>query len=182
MIYEKLVGLLPQKMIDDGYAENFKKVLKVYSDIASINDNENVGYGKILDIYEAVGNGIDFIGNMYAVFRVEGEPDLIYRERIINTVIARRTPTTIPELQQAIDSIVENGKLHIYENHRGDSASVYITGSANEDDVRRSFSLIKEFLPAGVGLTVPVVTFAKWQSIKDQFRTWESLKDEGYIW
>lgn len=182
MIYEKLVGLLPQKMLEDGYAENFKKVLKIYADITSINDNENIKYGRILDIYGAEGAGIDFIGNMYYVFRIEGESDLIYRERIINTVIARRTPTTIPELQQAIDSIVENGKLHIYENHRGDSASVYITGSANEDDVRRSFSLIKEFLPAGVGLTVPVVTFLKWQNIKDQFRTWNSLQEEGYIW
>ena len=182
MRHDEILSLLPYEIQREGNGENIKKILKVYSDILSVNDNESVKYGNMLDIYSAVGTGLDFIGNMYSVFRETGEKDDIYRDRIINTIINRKTPTTIPELQQAIDSIVVNGRIFIRENHSDRPASVYLTGTAGEEGVSRSLGLVRQFLPAGVGLYVPVVSFETWQQINDQFTSWESLSDEGYIW
>lgn len=182
MTYDEIFELLPNVLKEEGVATNFKKVLEVYAQTTSYNDRDSVRYGNVLDIYSASNGEIDFIGNMYYVFRIIGETDYDYRERIISTIISRRAPVTLPEIQQAVDSVVDNGKLYILENHQGKPANIFITGTANEDSIRRTLSLTKEFLPAGVGLFVPVVSFNKWQSIKDQFTTWQSLKDRDFIW
>ncbi|MGL5711507.1 MAG: hypothetical protein ACRCX2_00690 [Paraclostridium sp.] len=182
MTYEKLFELLPSALKEEGVATNFKKILEVYAETTSYNDEESIRYGNMLDIYGAKNGEIDFIGNMYSVFRNTGETDYDYRERIISTIISRRTPVTLPEIQQAVDSVVDNGKLYVLENHQGKPANIFITGTANEDSIRRTLSLTKEFLPAGVGLFVPIVSFPTWQSIRDQFTTWQSLKDRDFIW
>lgn len=182
MIYENLLNLLPSRLKEDGNAENLKKIIKVYSDITSNNDESNLRYGNLLDIYGAVGGEIDFIGNMYYVFRTVGEADSIYRDRIVSTIIARRTPTTIPEIQNAIDSVVSSGHLSVLENYNNSPASVYLTGTADEESILRSLDLAKRFLPAGVSLYVPIVSLNTWQSVKDQFTAWQSLEDENYIW
>ena len=49
-------------------------------------------------------------------------------------------------------------------------------------EVEKALKISKSFLPAGVYVIVPVVSFKIWQSIKDQFDTWQSLMDRDYIW
>lgn len=182
MNYERVIGMLPSELKQDGRATMFKHIIGIYSSYADGGDILNNAYGSVLDIFGAVSEEIDFIGAMYGIFRNENETDEMLRERITNTVINRKTPTTIPELQQAMDAIVSSGKLYILENHQGKPCNVYITGTSDEESINRALSLIRQFLPAGVRSIIPVASFEKWQNIKDQFTSWNSLGEEGYIW
>lgn len=179
---DRVIGMLPYEMQDPNNSINLKKILGIYGDIVDLGDEFTQHYRDVLDIYGAVGQEIDFIGAMYDVFRISGEQDEPYRERIITTIVKRKTPTTIVELQQAVDSIVTVGKLYVMENHNDRACNVYLTGTADEDSIRRSISLIRNFLPAGVYALIPIVSFATWQNVKDQFDYWSSLKKDDIIW
>lgn len=182
MTYEQLLKLLPYEMQSDENSTDFKKILYIYSKLTNSGDELNRKYGEVLDIYGANGYEIDFIGNMYGTFRFEEESDDLYRDRIISTLISRKTPTTLPELQQAIDSIVRTGKLYVLENYDGRVCNVYLTGDSDEESINRAYKLVNQFLPAGVYAVIPVVLFNRWQDVKDKFSTWGSLEEEGYIW
>ena len=174
--------MLPTELQGADKAPMFKELLGIYAEYADAGDALSNSYGGVLDIYGANGSEIDFIGSMYGVFRYASEEDEIFRNRIVSTVIERKTGTTLPELQEAIDSVVETGKLYILENHDGLPCNVYLTGTADETSVDRALSLIRKFLPAGVRSIVPVASFEAWQNISDQFTSWGSLGDEGFIW
>lgn len=180
--YTRLFSMLPTEMKPDDKSVNFKTILGVYSEFADYVDEKNETYGNTLDIYEATGQRVDFIGALYAVFRNTNESDNDYRERIISTVIERKVPTSLPRLQEAVDSIVSSGRVYILENHQGKPCSVYLTGTADSDSTNKALKLVKRFLPAGVGLIVPVVAFDTWQNVKDQFPSWDSIGQDGYIW
>ena len=182
MNYERLFSMLPTELKPSDKATMFKTILGVYASYADTGDTLNASYGNVLDIFSAVAGEIDFIGAMYGIFRYDGELDSPFKERIINTVINRKTPTTIPELQQAMDAVVDSGKLYILENHQGKPCNVYLTGTSNEQSINRALTLVRQFLPAGVRSIIPIVSFEKWQNIKDQFTSWDSLGEEGYIW
>lgn len=180
--YNRLFEMLPNEMKPDDRSNMFKDFLKIYGEYADSGDTLNRCYGGLLDVYGAHKEELDFIGAMFTVFRLDFETDDSFKNRIVSTVIERKVPTTIPELQQAIDAIVTNGRLYILENHNGMPCSVYITGTADEESVNRAISLVKRFLPAGIKLIIPVVSFDIWQNIRDQFVSWESLGETGYIW
>jgi hypothetical protein len=110
------------------------------------------------------------------------EADVDFRIRILRTLTARKIPTTIPELQQAIDSVVTGGKLHVYENHMGGACNVYLTGTADEDSIKNAVESIKAFLPAGVMIVIAVVSFEIWLSVREQYDTWNSLLELDLIW
>lgn len=180
--YDKLYEMLPNELKPDECATNIKAVLKIYASYCDSGDKLTNEYRELLDIYTAVGNEIDFIGAMFSVFRDIEEVDSDYKNRIVSTIQNRKTPTTIPEIQQAINSIVESGHLYVLENHNGKPCNIYLTGTADSESINRALNLIDSFLPAGVYSIVPIVSFETWQNIKDQFPTWDSLGLEGYIW
>lgn len=180
--YDKLYEMLPNELKPEECATNIKTVLKLYASYCDSGDKLTYEYRELLDIYTAIGNEIDFIGVMFSVFRDIGEEDTPYKNRIIKTIQNRKTPTTIPEIQQAINSVVETGQLYVLENHNGKPCNVYLTGTADSDSINRALILIDSFLPAGVYSIVPIISFEAWQNIKDQFPTWDSLGLEGYIW
>lgn len=180
--YVKLYDMLPSELVPDGNAENIKTILKVYATYCDSGDLLSRDYAEMLDIYSAVGGEIDFIGAMFSVFRNIEEQDNDYRNRIIKTIQNRKTPTTLPEIQQAVDSIVDSGRLYILENHNNKPCNVYLTGTADSESINRALNIVHSFLPAGVYAIIPVVSFDTWQNIKDQFPKWESLGLDGYIW
>lgn len=180
--YDYVSTLLPSELGIDGNASNLKEVLKIYSIVGDIGSTKTEEYGDLLDILGAEGITLDYIGNMFAVNRLDLESDDDYRNRIIGTNIERKTPVSIPEMQQAINSVVLDGALTILENHQNKAANIYLTGTSSEEDIRRALSVISVFLPAGVRLIVPVVSFSTWNNIKTQFTSWQSLTDEEYIW
>ncbi len=116
MTYEEILELLPSELKLEGRAINLKKVLELYAKIASEGDSLSSDYGSLLDIYKATGDSLDFIGATYSIWRYDFESDEDYRNRIISENITRKTPTTIPALQEAVDSVVDG--LNIYENYR----------------------------------------------------------------
>lgn len=174
--------MVPTELRGEDMATNFKMFLGVYASYADVGDNLSREYGTMLDIYGATGEQIDFIGAMYGLFRLDFERDSDFRNRITATVIERKVPSTLPELQQAINAITSTGALYLMENHGDKPCNVYLTGTADEDSINRSLLLIRRFLPAGVKSIIPVVSFERWQNIKDQFSSWDSLGEEGYIW
>lgn len=180
--YEKVFDMLPTELKEDGCATNIKAVLRLYASYCDSGDKLNVEYRELLDIYTAVGSEIDFIGVMFGVFREIAEEDGPYRNRIVKTIQNRKTPTTLPEIQQAINSVVESGNLYVLENHNGKPCNIYLTGTADSESINRALNIIGSFLPAGVYSIVPVVSFETWKNIKDQFPTWGSLGLEGYMW
>ena len=180
--YKFVFNLLPSELKPEDNAKNIKKLLNIYGNVCDVGDNLNIKYSEIIDIYKATDTELDMLGGMFAVYRITGEEDEAYRDRIIREIINRKTPTTLPEIQQAIDSIVEGGKLDIKENYNNRVCNVYLTGTANYKSIVKALNLSKAFLPAGVYVIVPVVSFKIWQSIKDQFDTWQSLMDRDYIW
>jgi len=179
---EFIKNLLPYELLRDGNSVNFKKLLAVYGGFSDSGYAEEESYGNILDIIETSGSSLDNLGNMFYVSRNIGESDDLYRDRILNTNIERKTPVSIPEIQEAIDSIVTEGKLSILENYNGRNANVYITGTANESSIIRAISAIGKFMPTGVALIIPVVSFSSWESVSNQFSTWESIQADEYIW
>ena len=180
--YDYVSSLLPSELAIEGNASKIKEVLKIYSVVGDIGSTKSEDYGNLLDIIGAEGVTLDYIGNMFAVNRLDFEIDEDYRNRIIGTNIERKTPVTLPEIQQAINSVVVNGTLTILENHQNKPSNIYLTGTSDEDDISRALAVVSTFLPAGVGLIVPVVSFPIWDSIKTQFTSWQSLTDEEYIW
>ncbi|MGL5803125.1 MAG: hypothetical protein ACRCX7_11125 [Cetobacterium sp.] len=180
--YERVFDMLPEELKQEDMATDFKFILKVYASYCESGDSLSYKYGELLDIYGATGGEIDFIGAMYLVFREDLESDEAFRNRIVSTLINRKTPTTLPEMQQAIESVISSGRLYVLENHDNKPCNIYLTGTADSESINRALALIKEFLPAGILFLVPVVSFEKWQNIKDQFPSWESLGLDGYIW
>lgn len=179
---KRLDSMLPTELKGDDRAPMFKAMIALYAQYADEGDYLSERYRMVLDIYSAVGSEIDFIGAMYGVFRDPEELDEPFKNRIVATIIERKTSSTLPELQEAIDSVTESGKLYILENYGNRPCNIYLTGTADEVSIKRSVELIKKFLPAGVMSIIPVASFDKWQNVKDQFTTWSSLGDEGFIW
>lgn len=154
MKYAELVQIMPHLLQEEGNAQTFKEVVRVYSEVLADIDATNVMYGDVLDIYKAYGRGLDFIGNMYAVVRREAESDSDYRDRIMATVMARRTPSTLPAIQEAANASLESGYLSIWEHYDGAPANVYVTGQTDDESLARAVESIRQYLPAGVGLFV----------------------------
>ncbi|MGL5716976.1 MAG: hypothetical protein ACRCX2_28430 [Paraclostridium sp.] len=181
--YDRLFEMLPEEMKPDDNATSFKEILAIYCKHADGGDALNECYGNLLDVRNAQDEELDLVGAMFGIFRdIKGEGDEYFRYRIIRTTVARKIPTTIPELQQAIDSTVTSGKLYVFENHDNLPCNVYLTGTADEDSIRRSVDAITSFLPAGVRIVIAVVQFSTWQNIKDQYISYQSMVDLGVIW
>lgn len=180
--YDRIFEMLPSEMKGDEFATNFKEIFKIYCGHADTGDILSYDYGNLLDIRGVSNEALDLIGAMYGIFRETAESDEVFRYRIMRTITARKVPTTIPQLQQAVDSIVTDGKLYVLENHDNLPCNVYLTGTADEDSIRRAVDAITAFVPAGVRIVIAVVQFSTWQNIKDQYISWQSMADLGVIW
>jgi len=182
MRYDELVKLLPKIMQEEGNSINIKNILKIYDEATADVVEEITDYGNMLDIATRTGDGLDYIGILYAVPRIGSESDDVYRDRIIETVIRRKTPVTLFDIQEAIDAITEVGTLHIKNNFNGRVANVYLTGSAPEKYITLSVNLVKTMIGAGISILVPVSSLPTWEDVFDQFNTWGSLSESEYIW
>lgn len=110
------------------------------------------------------------------------ESDEDFRTRILDTITKRKTAVSLVEMQQVLDSLVENGKIWVLPNYGNNPCNVYLTGSASELEIKRAYSIIEGMVGAGIGVVVPVYSFDTWQDIKDKFSTWQSLSQRGFIW
>lgn len=208
--YLNVFNMLPNELKQEENAKNVKKMLDIYGVIADGGDKLNKVYGEMLNIEDCSGLALDLLGAMVLIHRdstnlgvmeasvlnvgnvnpeLAGfydekgiEDDDIYRMRILSSIASRKNQTTIPQIQEAINSISGEGNLYVLENHSGYPANIYITGSADSRTIDTSIKTVKSLLPAGVSLIVPIVSFDIWNNIKNQFPTWDSLDLEGYIW
>lgn len=182
MKYDGLINLLPEIMKEEDNSKNFKNILKAYAEACKFIDDKTSLHGEFLHLYSCTGQDLNNLGYLYSVLRERGESDEDFRTRIIDTISKRKTAVSLPEIQQTIDSIVDSGKLWILPNYDDNPCNVYITGTANELDIKRASKVAYSLLGAGIGVTIPVYSFNTWQNIKDQFSTWGSLGQQDYIW
>ncbi len=180
--YEFLESLLPYELAREGNAIKFKKIIGAYSELSDEGMDKEITYGDLLDVMTVKGTLLDGLGNMFLVTRLPDEDDEDYRNRILNSTIERKIPVTVPEIQKAVDAVVTSGRLIVRENHGNRHANIFLTGTADEASIKRALVSIQKFLPTGVSLIVPIVSFDTWQNIKDQFSSWQTLKDSNYIW
>ena len=180
--YKRVVDMLPYEIKKDGSGENIKKIFKVYAKYTDKNDELTENYGNLLDIYSLKGYSLELIGGVFLVFRDTGEDDDSYRDRIIKSIIKRKTPTTVPAIQEVVDSVVTDGTLDVRENHRGLSGNIYLTGRAAPQSIKRAVNLSESFLPAGVRMVYPIVAREIWGDLLVNFKTWNDINDNSFIW
>lgn len=182
MTYEELKDILPEIMKEDGNSVNFKKFLEIYSKTCEFIDKKIQANSQLLDLYVCTGRALNSLGYMFYVVRENDESDEDFRTRILDTITKRKTVVSLVEMQQVLDSLVENGKIWVLPNYSDNPCNVYLTGSASELEIKRAYSIIEGMVGAGIGVVVPVYSFKTWQDIKDRFSTWQSLSQRGFIW
>lgn len=174
--------MLPSSMRDNENSTNIKIALQVYADVKNDMDKKIYDINRLLDIEYQTGYGLDFIGGMYVVYRLQAEDDYSYRNRILETIVKRKAPTTINVIQEAIDSITGGGTLIIRNNHNGRPCNVYLTGSAKEEYITTAIGIVKNMIGAGILVLVPMSSLGIWGDLANQFSSWDSINNPDNIW
>jgi len=182
MTYDEMINLLPELLKEEGNATNFKKIIEAYANLCEYVDKKISDSNRLLDVYYCTGEMLDNLGLMFYVVRLDGEDDEDFRTRILEAINKRNTPTTLPEIQEAVDSIVSSGKLYVLPNYNNEPCNIYVTGTADDLDISRAMQIIPNLVAAGIETIVPIYSFGSWENVKNQFSTWESLSQENYIW
>lgn len=179
---EKLISMLPHKIQEDGNGTNIKKILNIVADYLEVDRNNNIQYSNLISVNDISGVELDLYADMFFVYREPNENDEDFRKRIIKTVILRKTGNTIPAIQGVIDQFVTEGYIYVHENHLGQPSNIYLNGQTTTDTFEFVFDLVKDLVPAGVKLFVPVLMLGTWQTMKDTADFWSDVNTDRYIW
>lgn len=179
---ERTRSLLPHKLREVDNAKQFKKIIDILSDFVEQDRELNVKYNGLISVYDLTGVELDLYGDMFSCYREDGEDDDTFRDRIILQVVLRKTGNTIPAIQQVITQFVPEGNVKIQENHMGSPASCYLTGNTTTDVFNFIFGFVRDLVPAGVRLFVPVALLGTWQDLWDAADLWENVASDRFIW
>lgn len=180
--YEHILSLLPHNMQTEGNASNIKKILKVFAKYLDEEKKSDTTYSYLLSVDTASGSMLDLLADMFYVYRKQGETDEDFRKRIVYIIVSRKNGNTLPSIIQTVNSLVETGKLKVYENYDGTPANIYLSGHATTDEFNYVYDVVIEILPAGVKLIIPIIKLGTWQDVLDIAGTWENLANHRYIW
>lgn len=181
---EKLISMLPHKIREDGNGTNIKKLLNIFADYLEADRIHNVEYSNLISINDMSGVELDLYADMFFIYRNAGENDEDLRKRIIKTIILRKTGNTVPAIQGVINQFVTTGSIEVKENHLGLPGNIYIVGDTKTDTFEFVFELVKDLVPAGVRLFVPLFMVGTWQDLQDVAKNhlWEDVNEDIYIW
>lgn len=179
---EKLISMLPHKIKEDGNGTNIKKLLSIFADYLEADRNNNIQYSNLISVNDISGVELDLYADMFFIYRDIGESDEDFRQRIIKTVILRKTGNTVPAIQAVINQFVTDGYINVNENHLGKPANIYLNGKTTTKVFEFVFDLVKDLVPAGVKLFVPVFMLGTWQEMKDTAELWSDVNTDRYIW
>lgn len=179
---QKVSELLPHKLKEPDNATNLKKLLNIYSDFIEVDRDSNISYGNLISIKDIDGASLDLYGDMFGCYREPNENDEDFRVRIRLALVLRKTGNTIPEIQSVITQFVPNGNVIIRENHLDRPASCYLTGNTTTDIFEYIFGFVRDLLPAGVKLFVPVALLGTWRDLMNASQTWGNVNTDRYIW
>lgn len=176
------ISRLPHKLQEENNANNLKKMLQIFCYELENDRIDNEHYGNLISLEDISGIELDLYGDMYAVYRQQDETDEDFRRRITVTVILRKSGNSIPAIQEVITQFVPEGDIKIRENNLNKPANVYLTGSTTTDTFNFIFTLVRDLVPAGVKLFVPVFMLGTWQHMKDTANLWADVNTDRYIW
>lgn len=179
---EKLISMLPHKIQEDGNGTNIKKILNIVADYLEVDRNNNIQYSNLISINDISGVELDLYADMFFIYRELNENDEDFRKRIVKTVILRKTGNTIPAIQAVINQFVTEGSINVNENHLGQPANIYLNGKTTTKIFEFVFDLVKDLVPAGVKLFVPVFMLGTWQDMKNTANLWSDVNTDRYIW
>ena len=96
----------------------------------------------------------------------------------------RQTGNTVPAIQGVINQFVTTGSIEVKENHLGLPGNIYLVGDTKTDTFEFVFELVKDLVPAGVRLFVPLFMVGTWQDLQDVAKNhlWEDINEDIYIW
>lgn len=181
---DRMIDMLPHRIKEDGNGENIKKIIEILARHIEADRNSNVSYSNLISISDISGVELDLYADMFYVYREPNENDDVFRNRIIKTVILRKTGNTVPAIQNVIDTFTTFGGIHIKENHLGRPGNIYLVGDTKTEIFEFVFDLVKDLVPAGVRLFVPIFIIGTWQELQDTAdnHLWEDVNDDIYIW
>lgn len=181
---DKMIDMLPHRIKEDGNGENIKKIIEILARHIDADRNSNVSYSNLISISDISGVELDLYADMFYVYREPNENDDVFRKRIIKTVILRKTGNTVPAIQNVIDTFTTFGSIHIKENHLGRPGNIYLVGDTKTEIFEFVFDLVKDLVPAGVRLFVPIFIIGTWQELQDTAdnHLWEDVNEDIYIW
>lgn len=181
---DKMIDMLPHRIKEDGNGENIKKIIEILARHIEADRNSNVSYSNLISINDISGAELDLYADMFSVYREQNENDDVFRKRIIKTVILRKTGNTVPAIQGVVNHFVTTGSIEIKENHLGRPGNIYLVGDTKTDTFEFVFELVKDLVPAGVRLFVPLFMVGTWQDLQDVAKNhlWEDVNEDIYIW
>lgn len=176
------ISRLPHKLQEEDNSKQLKKLLKIFCEELENDRINNEHYGNLISLEDISGVELDLYGDMYAVYRKQDESDEDFRKRITVTVILRKSGNSIPAIQEVITQFVPEGDIKIRENNLNRPANVYLIGNTTTDTFSFIFELVKDLVPAGVKLFVPVFMLGTWQDMKNTAELWSDVNTDRYIW
>lgn len=179
---QRVEGMLPHKLQEVENAIRLRKILRILADYIETDREKDTRYNKVISLWDLEGTELDLYGDMFSCYREDGETDSDFRDRIILAVVLRKTGNTIPAIQEVIKQFVPDGNVKIQENHLGKPASCYLTGNTTTDIFNFIFSFVRDLVPAGVRLFVPVALLGTWQDLWDASGNWGNVASDRYIW
>lgn len=181
---EKLISMLPHKIQEEGNGTNIKKLLNILADYLEVDRNNNIQYGNLISVNDISGVELDLYADMFFIYREPNENDEDFRKRIIKTIILRKTGNTVPAIQGVVNQFVTTGSIEVKENHLGKPGNIYLIGDTKTDTFEFVFELVKDLVPAGVRLFVPLFMVGTWQDLQDVAKNhlWEDVNEDIYIW
>lgn len=179
---QQVIELLPHKLKEEENAINLKKMLSIWADFIEQDRNKDRAYNLLLSMEDIEGTELDMYADMFSVYRETNEDDQSLRDRIILEIVLKKTGNSVPAIQQVINRYVGDGTVTLMENHSGRPASCYLVGHTVTEIFDFIFSFVRDLVPAGVRLFVPVALLGTWQDLWDAAGIWQNVASDRYIW
>lgn len=187
---EALIKFLPPIYTDEEKGINVKKFLTSAGGVSDTVDENYVIYGNITDVENNTGVHLDASGILNNVFRLEGEEDEAYRNRILRTRRKKSLGCSLPEIQAQVDETL--GRVtRIVENMEGRfpiSSEAIIghipddgTGQLSFDELFLIIQILKDRKAGGVAIRIVITDVIEtWGDVYEIFPTWGDLLE--YVW
>lgn len=179
-----IISMLPHKLKEDGNATKLKQLLSIFGDELEKDRKDNIDYSNLISIDDINGVDLDLYADMFFICRNPNENDDDFRKRIKKEVILRKTGNTIPAIQGVINQFVSQGSIQIKENHLGKPGNVYLIGNTQTDTFQFVFELVRDLVPTGVRLLVPLFMIGTWQELMETAKNhiWKDVNEDIHIW
>lgn len=180
---EKVINMLPHKLREDNNALKLKKILKIIGKHIKIDRDSNIKYNLLLSIDDISGVNLDLFGDMFYVYRKEGESDDDFKLRILAYSRSKTiSGSSVVDMQSMIDFYIGKGVISIVENPSNEPAKISLNGRVSPDKFRDAIMLLDNTVAAGVELTVSMRTYGTWQDLYDINPKWSDVASFRFTW